>query len=125
MIFASQLTIPVNTTQDSEVSVAIKPTIGTIKNIKTFFPFGHAGLTHIRYTLNETQIHPVVNHTYLIGDDLLLDMDIGIKIDDNALQIKAKAWNEDSIYPHTIYFWIDIDTDVLTFTDFLDLVGEV
>lgn len=109
MFYVFPITIPANTPETASLKTLLPLTAGKITQVQVQFPAGHLGLTHLRLNRGLHQILPTnteatfssSGETIPIAEDFLLDT--------APYQLEAYAWNEDTVYDHTITVRVQLE----------------
>jgi hypothetical protein len=65
-----------------------------------FFPWGCAGLVHIRILHYEHQLYPTNLDAWFSGNDILIEFECAYDIEEGWKEFKVEAYNEDDFYQH-------------------------
>ena len=107
MLYTDKITIPANTSKDSPVRKRITINEDTIVSITFYFPPGHECLTGASVWYGNLQIFPSTEGDWVRGHDSLITGELLWITPETPCEIEIRAFNEDTTYKHTIYFYIN------------------
>lgn len=100
-----QYTFPIltvaNTTESNPVRVATPLNKGQLTKVSCYFPWGCAGLCHVRILHYEHQLYPTNLDEWLAGNEILIEFECAYDIEQGHTEFKVEAYNEDDFYEHT------------------------
>lgn len=108
MFYSFQIAIPANTTQNDAIETDIKLTQGVIYNVQVQFPIGCKELAHCQIYREGSQKWPTNPEANLASDGYIIPISEEIELLSAPYTFKAKTWNEDDTYDHTITIWIGV-----------------
>lgn len=85
---------------DTDTEVLPLP-MGILKEASIFFPWGCAGLAHIRIIHNEHVLYPTNPDEWFSGNNILITFECLYELTENWNRFKIEGYNEDDMYSHT------------------------
>ncbi len=104
MLYATQLTIPANTTEANPATVDLGMVPSVIKEVQILFPTGCKGLVGVRVKDWEHIIFPNNEDSWIVADGETVDWYDDQPLAGNPNTLTLEGYNSDDTYPHTIYF---------------------
>lgn len=101
MRYQVSLTIPASTTEASPTVENIALPYGELTTCYVYFPWGCAGLVHVRVIHNERQIYPTSPDEWFEGNDIEIIFDCKYELGEAWNHFRVEGYNEDDFYPHT------------------------
>lgn len=101
MQFTYDITIPSDTEKDSPTREITKLCYGILKRVQIDFPWGCAGLAHVRIIHYEHQLYPTNPDKWLAGNEISIVFECEYYITQGWNEFKVEGYNEDDFYPHT------------------------
>lgn len=101
MQYTFPIEIPANTTESSPVRVSTPLNKGQLRKCSVYFPWGCAGLAHVRILHYEHQLYPTNPDEWLTGNEIFIEFECAYDIEQGFTEFKVEAWNEDDFYQHT------------------------
>lgn len=101
MQYTFPIEIAANTTKAAPVRVATPLNKGKLVKVSVYFPWGCAGLAHVRILHWEHQLYPTNLDEWLAGNEILIEFECAYNIEQGHTEFKVEGWNEDDFYPHT------------------------
>lgn len=96
-------TIPANTSADDFITVELKISIGVIKRLMVYFPYGCEFLARCRVLLGAKPLLPRSRAGYVTGNGSLIDVgEITEPTKGNNPELVWELWNLDETYNHTL-----------------------
>lgn len=108
MLFTGSTTIPANTSESDPYTYRIKITKGTLSTVGVYFPWGCAGLVGVQVLHLVSQLVPLSQTEYLIGNDLYVEFNYDYDINVEPLFLTVRAYNVDDTYDHTPLIFIEM-----------------
>ncbi|MBU2060049.1 MAG: hypothetical protein KKB38_20255 [Gammaproteobacteria bacterium] len=101
MRYQVELTIPANTSISDLVAEDLLLPLGILNEVEIIFPWGCAGLAHIRILHNEHQLYPTTLEKWFNGNEILIEFPCEYDLPEAWNSISVEGYNEDDSYPHT------------------------
>lgn len=101
MRYQVSLAIPANTPKSNPVVEELALPFGELTECYVMFPWGCAGLAHVRILHNERQIYPTTTNEWFEGNDIEIVFDCRYELGEAWNRFKVEGYNEDDFYPHT------------------------
>lgn len=111
MIHVTQLAIPAKTTEANPVSDMMHLTQGRLKQVSVQFPPGCCNLVGVWLEFHSQKVLPWNKAGVLTGDSSTLVFEYDFTLDSDPFDLIFKGYSEDDIFPHTIYFTINLEAD--------------
>lgn len=102
MYYEFAITVSANTAESSPVEQYLKLTHGLIHHIEIQFPIGCAGLAHCQLLSPNFGSLPTNPSGDFSSDGYTIPIDENLEFFAEPYIIKARLWNDDETYPHTI-----------------------
>jgi hypothetical protein len=100
-----QFTYPIRVEKNTPIvtpeRLQAKLSVGIIKEVSVYFPWGCAGLVGVRILHYEHQLYPTNLDEWLTGNEILVKFEDEYLILEGPNEFKLEAYNEDNFYPHT------------------------
>jgi hypothetical protein len=109
VFYVFPITIPANTAETAKQKSILKLTRGKITQIQVHFPSGHVGLTHIGLNCGLYQFLPTNPEATFSSSGETISITEDFVLDSGAFELEAWAWNEDTIYDHTITVRVQLE----------------
>ena len=106
MNWSQWLTVTKGTTQASPVTLEAEVTVGTVEEVKVYFPPGCLGYVKATLFHFEDQILPRHPQGYISGDDYCFVLPMDYEIKSKPVVMWWKCWNTAAVYDHSIYLEI-------------------
>lgn len=101
MEFSFPVTVPANTAETSPTRETVKLSIGVLRKVGIYFPWGCAGLVGVRICHYEHQLYPTNPGEWFAGNEILIEFESEYLILDGPGEFKIEAYNSDDFYSHT------------------------
>ena len=101
MQFTYGITINPNTERQTPKRERTKLCYGKLKRVQIDFPWGCAGLVHIRILHYEHQLYPTNPHKWFIGNEISIVFECDYPITQGWNEFKIEGYNEDDFDTHT------------------------
>jgi len=126
-LYATKITVPANTSENSPVSKEIAVEGDVITYISILIPPGHFGLTGIRLLYGIKQIAPYNDGEWLSGDGETISYNEFLIMPEKEYNITIEAYNTDEVYDHTFYVrivtnYLDNMITVKAFKELMDWI---
>lgn len=89
-----------NTLISAPVRVLTPLNKGRLVYGSVWFPWGCAGLAHVRILHWEHQLYPTNLDAWFSGNDLLIPFECAYDVEQGHTEFKVEAYNEDDFYEH-------------------------
>lgn len=89
------------TLESDPVRVATPLNKGRLVQVSIYFPWGCAGLAHVRILHYEHQLYPTNRGAWFAGNEILIKFECAYEIDQGHTEFKVEAYNEDDFNQHT------------------------
>ena len=89
-------------------------TVGTVEEVKVYFPPGCLGYVKATLFHFEDQILPRHPQGYISGDDYCFVLPMDYEIKSRPVVMWWKCWNTAAIYDHSIYLEIFVRESLIT-----------
>jgi len=104
--YFAKLKIPANTPVDKPVTADVEVEGEVLAEIAYFIPSGWAALAHFAVFYGIKQIYPAEAGTWVTGANLYRPVPLRWTLPESPCKLTIKGYNQDTIYPHTIYLWL-------------------
>ena len=111
MIHVAQLYVPAKTPVTIPVEQVLKLTQGRLKQVTVQFMPGACNLVGIWLEYHSQKVLPWNVTGFLYGDSNTLNFDFEFRLDSDPYDLIFKGYSIDDIYPHTIYFTVNLEAD--------------
>lgn len=101
MQYTFPIEIAASTLKSDPVRVATPLNKGRLVQVGVYFPWGCAGLAHVRILHYEHQLYPTNLDEWLAGNEIYIEFECAYDIEQGHTEFKVEAYNEDDFYPHT------------------------
>lgn len=98
------VTVPAKTTRDNYQESILTVVAGEIIEISVLLPFGVAGLAGFNLYVQSRQVFPLLNDTWVTGNDNLITIRTLIDLTTEPYQLTIHTYNDDELFEHTLYF---------------------
>lgn len=122
MRYQKAVTAPPNTAAAAPVSDRVRLTVGKITTATVSFPAGCAGLAGARVLRGGHQLWPVMGAAWFVSDDFTIEIDEGLYLTDEPLDLVLEVYNTDLLYSHTITLQVDL---IEPYADPILIMGEI
>ena len=102
MLHSKHITVSSGVTESTPSFTKFKVNQGVIFRLWIVFPAGCAGLVKLRIFHQGHPIAPVEADAYIRGDNYTFEIPLYFEILTEPQAITIQAWNEDTVYDHTI-----------------------
>lgn len=100
MQFTYPIEIPADTESSDPTRVPCPLVKGVLKKVSVYFPWGCAGLVHIRILHYEHQLYPTNLGEWLSGNEIFIEFECAYEITEGKEHFKVEGYNEDDFYEH-------------------------
>lgn len=101
MRYQVSLLIPASTSIATPASESLLLPHGVLDELEIYFPWGCAGLAHVRVVHNESQLYPTSPGEWFEGNDILIEFPCEYELLEAWNSFRVEGYNEDDFYPHT------------------------
>lgn len=108
MFYDFAVTVPASTAEASPVTQGMKLTTGIVHRVEVQFPAGCAGLAHCAVEHDGHQFLPTNPDGDFASDDFTVVIDEHYELKKGNTLMRARAWNDDDTYQHTITIRVGI-----------------
>ena len=109
MRFVYDLVVPANTAAKSPQRTDVQLFKGTLTNVGIWFQAGPHNQVHVVVLDRILQIIPSAVGTSIIGNDVIYRIPMDYKFEDDEVVVSLLGWSPDTVYPHTITIFFEID----------------
>jgi len=109
-VYNLEVTVPLNVTDISRVSVPIEIEGEVLHRVYILIPFGHMELTGIRIRYGDKQIVPWNEGSWIKGGGRELNLTPNWILPESPCTIWIDAYNLDVCYDHTFYITLETTT---------------
>jgi len=102
MFYDFAITVPKSRTEANPVEQVMKLTYGVIHRVEVQFPIGTQALAHCKLLHEEHQLFPTNPEGSFASDGYVIPIDDHFELFTEPYSLKAKCWNDDDTYAHTI-----------------------
>ena len=102
MFFDFSVTIPFSTAESSPLEEVLKLSSGVIHHVEVGFPWGCAGLVSVQLEHMDHQLWPLNPCGAFNSDDEVIAWDDRFELTSPYNWLKARCWNLDDTFDHTI-----------------------
>lgn len=102
MRYQVELTIAKSTLITDLATESILLPGGVLNEVEIIFPWGCAGLVHVRIVHNEHQLYPTTSGKWFSGNDILIEFPCEYELPESWNSLRVEGWNEDDFYGHTV-----------------------
>ena len=111
MLYTTQLTVQPSTLVTNPSSVTIPMTLGKINQITVMFPPGCCALVGVWLEHHTVKVLPWSMNEFLIGAGATMTFPMNYGIDTEPYTVILYAYNNDDVYPHTVYVTINLSDE--------------
>ena len=108
MFYDFAIVIAANTLESAPVEQTLKLTAGVIQKVSLLFPPGPHGMVKLKLMEGGHQFLPTNPEGYFCSDDEVLNIDEFYELTSGDYSLKAVAYSEGTLFPHTISLRIGI-----------------
>ncbi len=108
MFYDFAIKVETTDTEASPKEQVLKLTYGVIHRVEVQFPIGTQALTHCKLFHEEHQLFPTNPDGDFASDGYVIPIDDHFELHTEPYSLKAKCWNEDDTYAHTITIRVGI-----------------
>lgn len=101
MQYTFPIVTPAGTLETNPVRVATPLNKGRLQKVSVYFPWGCAGLVHVRVLHYEHQLYPTNPDEWLAGNEIFIEFECAYDIEQGYTEFKVECYNEDDFYQHT------------------------
>ena len=109
MDFLAFIQTPKDTPESAPLITTIRLTRGRLTGGWIYFPYGPAGTLHIVITRGIHQLFPFNTGQNLSLDDAVIQLSLGIDLDQPPYQIEALTWNDSTTLQHVLSLCLFLD----------------
>lgn len=102
MDYQVYISTPKNTPESDPVKTVLRLTEGKVFGGWIYFPYGPAGVLHIRLFRGGGQIAPANQGASYNLDDAVVPLSLDIELDEPPYLLTAKTWNTSATYDHAL-----------------------
>ena len=108
MFYRYRVTVPKNTTETSQTKTIMTLAAGQIHKVEIAFPWGCAGLVHVRLYHNEFQFWPSNPDSSFAWNDYTVSFEENEECIGPGDEWSIRTWNEDVRHDHVIVVRIGV-----------------
>lgn len=101
MRYQVSLLIPASTLITTPVTESLLLPFGVLDEVEVYFPWGCAGLAHVRIIQDERQLYPTSPGQWFAGNDILIEFPCQYDLREAWNSFRVEGYNEDDFYSHT------------------------
>jgi len=108
MEFTYPIPVEPSTSEASPKRVSTPLSVGTLKKVFLYFPWGCAGLVGIRILHYEHQLYPTNPSEWFTGNEVPIEFESEYEIVEGWNEFKVEVYNEDDFYNHTPFVCFNV-----------------